>query len=275
MDIYVRVDRSLDMITPQDLFRYLGRETWPLVFDVRAANDVKANSRFLPGARQWLSGARSFPASQNRKLTVVYCATGCARSLEAAAALRKKGHRAEILEGGIEGWLKAGGPSVGGLLNSPSRWVTRARPKIDRIACPWLIRRFLDPAAEVFYADPAKIHAEARKLKAVPFDIPGDAEYSHEGERCSFDYFIRHFEIRDPALDELAVIVRGADTARLDLAYPCAGLLGISLGLSALYPNDAVMLKKGMLVYDALYAWIRHARDERHNWPKGKAEKAA
>ena len=145
------------------------------------------------------------------------------------------------------------------------KWVTRERPKIDRIACPWLVARFIDPDAEFLYVPAADVLKVAQETGAIPYDIPG-VEYGHAGELCSFDAFIRIHQLVDPALDELALIVRGADTARLDLAPQCAGLLAHSLGLSALFPDDHEMLRHGMAMYDAYFAWIKQARGETHSW---------
>jgi hypothetical protein len=146
------------------------------------------------------------------------------------------------------------------------KWVTRERPKIDRIACPWLIARFIDREPEFLYVPPADVLATARDRGAIPYDVP-DVELSHVGALCSFDAFLRKYRLQeDPALGELAVIVRGADTAKPELAAQAAGLLAISLGLSHLYRDDLEMLKHGMVVYDALYAWCRHARGETHAW---------
>jgi len=152
------------------------------------------------------------------------------------------------------------------LLPKPSKWVTRERPKIDRIACPWFIRRFVDPDAEFLYVPTERVFAVAGETGAIPYDIPGAEPFSHRGEKCSFDAFIATFAIDDPALAALATIVRGADTARPDLAPQCAGLLAISLGLSANFPDDHGMLEMGMPVYDALYAWCRSLQSETHNW---------
>jgi hypothetical protein len=156
-------------------------------------------------------------------------------------------------------------PELGVTGEAPSRWVTRERPKIDRIACPWLVRRFIDPAAEFFYVPTDQVFAQAARLHAVAYDIPG-APVSHEGERCSFDALLAAFELRDPALDALAAIVRGADTDRLDLAPQAAGLLAFSLGLSRLHGEDHAMLAAALPLYDALYAWCREAGGERHGW---------
>jgi hypothetical protein len=143
------------------------------------------------------------------------------------------------------------------------KWVTRARPKIDRIACPWLVARFIDREAEFLYVPADRVLAVAAETGAIPYDIPG-VEHGHVGELCSFDAFLRIHGLTDPLLHRLAVIVRGADTGRPDLAPECAGLLAQSLGLSALYADDHEMLKRGMAMYDAYYAWLRHAHRETH-----------
>ena len=144
--------------------------------------------------------------------------------------------------------------------------MTREHPKIDRIACPWLISRFIDPQAQFIFVPTSEVTAFARKTGAIPYDIEG-VEFAHEGERCSFDTLLRLFGIDDPALDRLATIVRGADTSRHDLAPQCGGLFAISLGLSANFPNDHEMLAHGMVMYDALYTWCRSLQAETHNWP--------
>lgn len=145
------------------------------------------------------------------------------------------------------------------------KWVTRERPKIDRIACPWLIARFIDAEAEFLYVPADQVLRVANETGAIPYDIPG-VEYGHVGELCSFDAFLRLHGLTDPALQQLAVIVRGADTGRLDLAPQCAGLLAQSLGLSAMYADDHAMLQQGMVMYDAYYAWLQHAPGESHSW---------
>ena len=146
------------------------------------------------------------------------------------------------------------------------KWITRERPKIDRIACPWLIARFVDKDPEFLYVPTAEVLATAERTGAVPYDIPG-AEMSHVGELCSFDAFLSKYKLTDPALQQLAAIVRGADTSRLDLTPQSAGLYAISLGLSQAHPDDHEMLKHGMVVYDALYAWCVSCQGEAHNWP--------
>jgi hypothetical protein len=148
------------------------------------------------------------------------------------------------------------------------KWVTRERPKIDRIACPWLIARFIDDDPEFLYVPTDKVLAVAEETDAIPYDVPG-VELSHVGDRCSFDAFLAKYGLDDPALHHLAVIVRGADTSRLDLTPQSAGLVAISLGLSANVPDDHDMLRHGMVLYDALYAWCRDRQGETHNWPPG------
>lgn len=146
------------------------------------------------------------------------------------------------------------------------KWVTRERPKIDRIACPWLIQRFIDPQPEFLYVPAAEVLRVAAEQNAAPYDIP-DVELSHDGELCSFDAFLKKYELDDPALRQLAAIVRGADTSRLDLAPQSAGLYAISLGLSHNFADDHAMLAHGLVIYDALYAWCKDCQAETHNWP--------
>ena len=145
------------------------------------------------------------------------------------------------------------------------RWITRERPKIDRIACPWLIRNFVDREAEFIYVPKDEVFEKAKALNAIPYDIP-EAEYTHEGERCTFDYIIKKHGLTEPALLQLADIVRGADTARFDLAPQAAGLWAISAGLSYNFKDDHEQLEAGMVIYDALYSWVKYAREEKHTW---------
>ena len=145
-------------------------------------------------------------------------------------------------------------------------WVTRERPKIDRIACPWLILRFIDAQAQFHYVPADQVVALAKQTGAIPYDIPG-VELTHVGELCSFDAFLKRYQLDDPALSQLAVIIRGADTSRLDLAPQSAGLYAISLGLSATVTNDLEMLRHGLVIYDALYAWCKTLQGETHAWP--------
>jgi hypothetical protein len=146
------------------------------------------------------------------------------------------------------------------------KWITRERPKIDRIACPWLIARFIDNSPEFLFVPTMDVLTCATQTGAIPYDIP-NVELSHVGDLCSFDAFLKKYQLTDPALQQLAVIVRGADTAKLDLAPQAAGLLAISLGLSHQFQDDHEMLKQGMVMYDALYQWCKACQQETHGWP--------
>ncbi|MBL7716619.1 MAG: chromate resistance protein [Bdellovibrionales bacterium] len=149
------------------------------------------------------------------------------------------------------------------------KWITRERPKIDRIACPWLISRFIDRDAEFLYVPKERVLSVASETDATPYDVP-DVELTHEGELCSFDAFLKKYKLNDPALHKLAVIVRGADTARLDLAPQAAGLLAVTLGLSKNLQDDHEMLKHGIVIYDALYTWCESLEHETHDWKPQK-----
>jgi AraC-like DNA-binding protein len=143
------------------------------------------------------------------------------------------------------------------------KWITREKPKIDRIACPWLIKRFIDPGAEIIYVPFDQVKSQAKKLNATPFDIP-DVEYTHYKDQCSFDYFLRKHELNDPALKTMSNIVRGADTDRHDLAAQASGLWAISAGLAHNSSNDLELLEKGLVIYDALYSWAKYHQKEKH-----------
>jgi hypothetical protein len=208
---------------------------------------------------------------------VVVCAKGHARSEGVAAWLRQAGRHAEVLDGGHAAWRDAGLPLVPRARIPPrgpdgaTLWVTRSRPKIDRIACPWLIRRFVDPMARFLYVSPAEVLGVAERFGATPFDIEADGVFwTHRGELCSFDVMVEEFGLTTPPLLRLATIVRGADTARPDLAPEAPGLLAASLGLSRIYADDHEQLEAGMLLYDAFYRWCRDATEETHNWPTNK-----
>jgi rhodanese-related sulfurtransferase len=241
----------------------------PLVIDVRKGPTFLGAQDLMRGAlrRDPLRVAdwgKTLPRDAD---VVVYCVHGHEVSQGAATALRAVPHAlgARYLEGGLEAWRAAGGELSGKPKGGSTRWVTRERPKIDRIACPWLVKRFIDPEAEFLYVPASDVKRVAAEREAVPYDIP-DVEFSHDGERCSFDAFIKHFRLTDPALDELALIVRGADTNRMDLAPQAPGLAAISVGLSLNYENDLDMLERGMIVYDALYSWCRKGKAEVHTW---------
>ncbi len=258
-------------ISISSLRSLLGTPRAPLVVDVRKPPAFDADPLVIASAlrrshdtvAEW---AAALPAGRE---VVAYCVHGHEVSQGAARALAARGVSARYLQGGIEDWKAAGAPTVRKLPAighgsiAATRWVTRERPKIDRVACPWLVRRFVDPLAAFDYVPPERVLDAARERKAVPYDVPG-VQFSHRGERCSFDAMLEDFALHEPALDALAVIVRGADTARLDLAPQAAGLLAVSLGLSRVYADDAAMLEAAMPVYDALYAWCREAQGEAH-----------
>ena len=225
----------------------------PLVIDVRRNERFHESSYLVKGAlrRDPATVADWSKALPRAASVVVYCVHGHEVSQNTAKALGAK-----YLEGGIEAWREMGGELFNKPQDSSSRWVTRERPKIDRIACPWLVRRFVDPGAEFLYVPASDVQKIALEKTATPYDV-ANVEFTHIGERCSFDAFLDKFHLQDPALDQLATIVRGADTGRLDLAPQSPGLLAISQGLSRVYENDLEILEHGMVMYDALYAWCR------------------
>lgn len=242
----------------------VGTPRAPLVVDVRKPPAFDADPVMVAAAlrRRHDAVAEWAGALPPGREIVVYCVHGHEVSQDAARALAERGIPARYLEGGIEAWKAAQAPTVRKLREAghgtpaATRWVTRERPKIDRIACPWLVRRFVDPLARFDYVAPEQVREAARATGAIPYDVPG-VQFTHRGERCSFDAILEDFGLRDPALDALAFIVRGADTGRLDLAPQAAGLLAVSLGLARNSPDDAAMLAAAMPVYDALYAWSR------------------
>lgn len=263
------MDARLPSISVSNLAGRFSTGRFPYLIDVRREERYAEADDVIRGARRrrpdqveiW---SQVLPRDAE---IVVYCVHGHEVSQTAAAALLKHGFDAAYLEGGIEAWRVSGGALQAKPPATPSRWITRERPKIDRIACPWLVRRFVDPDAVFLYVPSDQVFTRGRELAAEAYDIPG-AAYSHDDELCSFDAFIaKHGLGDDPALARLALIVRAADTARLQLAAQAPGLLAISLGLSAMFQDDDRMLAEGTLVYDALYAWCASARAETHDWP--------
>ena len=262
-----------DTITVSQLSRLVGTPEAPVVIDVRIDTDYASDPRTLPASiRRDHRTVSSWVDQYAGRFVVVVCQRGEKLSQGVAAWLRHAGARAENLEGGFEAWVKGDG-----LLVRPDHlperdeqgrtlWVTRTRPKIDRIACPWLIRRFIDPSAVFLFVNPSEVLAAADRFHATPFDIE-DTFWSHRGELCTFDVMIEQFGLNSDALNRLATIVRGADTARLDIAPQAAGLLAASLGLSRIYRDDLEQLAAAMGLYDAFYRWARDAIDEAHNWP--------
>jgi rhodanese-related sulfurtransferase len=245
-------------ISSKELYGRLGTASAPVLVDVRRQDAFNADDRLIVGA------CHASPESVDRwrqelpreRPVVAYCVHGHEVSQGAAATLRKAGIQATYLEGGIAGWKEQRLPTRRKRGTTENKWVTREHPKIDRIACPWLISRFVNPKAEFIYVPPNEVTKVANEVGGTPYDIK-DAEFGHVDDRCSFDAIIRIYDIHDGPLDRLATIVRGADTSRPDLTPQCEGLLAISYGLSNNFPDDHDMLKHGMVMYDALYSWCR------------------
>ncbi|MFN3575105.1 MAG: chromate resistance protein ChrB domain-containing protein [Phenylobacterium sp.] len=267
---------ALNTITSDKLGRLIGTPSCPALIDLRPGRpDLLPGSLRRPAetVEDW-SGAVSAPA-------VVICGNGAEASPGVAAYLRSRGVEAEVLEGGIKAWTAQGQPLVRESALPPrdrlgrTVWVTRARPKVDRIACPWLIRRFVDPEALILYVAPGEVARVAEQLQAAPFDVDG-VFWSHRGALCSFDVMVEEFGLaRLPGLGRLAEVVRGADTGHPEIAPQAAGLLAASLGLSRMFSSDEEQLAAGMLLYDAFFRWARDAWEETHTWeshlPKGRA----
>ncbi|BAB51862.1 mlr5406 [Mesorhizobium japonicum MAFF 303099] len=264
---------STTAITVSQLSRLVGLPGVPVIIDVRIDEDFDADPRLLPASiRRDFKTVSTWAPDFAGKPVVVVCQKGLKLSQGVAAWLRHEGIPAESLEGGFEAWREADGLLVSTDKLPPrdekgrTVWVTRSRPKVDRIACPWLIRRFVDPRAVFLFVEAAEVPAVADRFQAVPFDID-NVFWSHRGERCTFDTMIEEFGLESTALDRLAAIVRAADTARLDLVPQAAGFLAASLGLSRMFRDDLEQLEAGMLLYDAFFRWCRDATEETHNWP--------
>ncbi len=262
---------AINNISADKLLRLIGTPACPTLIDVRPSGDL------VPGAiRRPPEAVESWAAALGAAHAIIICRDGAETSAGVAAWLRQAGVGAELLEGGAEGWAAAGLPMVRETVLPPrdeagrTRWVTRARPKVDRIACPWLIRRFVDPAAIILFVAPTDVAGVGARLDAAPFDVDG-AYWSHRGDLCTFDTMLDELGLAGfEALTRLAPIVRGADTARPELAPQAAGLLAVSLGLSRLHADDEAQLEAGMLLYDAFYRWCRDAVEETHDWVSHK-----
>lgn len=260
-------------LTPDALAECLGRPDWPQVIDVRAES-VRALQPDLPATR-WTddpSGAAVVRLIDPSRPVVVACKAGHNRSQRTAAELRAIGVAARVLEGGTLAYAAAGHPvlprGAADRFGGPGGiWVTRRRPKIDRVACPWLIRRFVDPSASFLFVDPDQVLAVAADVGGTAFDTPG-APIEHDGARCSFDTLLDATGLAGfSPLTALATIIRAADTGDLSASPQAAGYLAVSLGLSALAcDDDALMLRHGFVILDGLYAWVTQARDETHSW---------
>ena len=264
---------SYNEISVTTLARLVGTPDCPILLDVRTDEDFDADPHLIPGAfRHPFLDVVDLAERLKGAQVIVYCQKGLKISQGAAAMLRISGVHADVLEGGQFAWRDAGLPMVMAKKLPPlsgtghTVWVTRHRPKIDRIACPWLIRRFVDPKAQFLFVSASQVNNVADRFNATPFDIE-DVFWSHRGEKCTFDTMVDEFGIEHEALSRLATIVRGADTNRHDLAPEVAGLLAASLGLSRMYCDDLQQLEAGMLLYDALYRWARDAMGEGHDWP--------
>ncbi len=263
-------------ISCEKLHRLIGTPHCPRIVDVRTEDDYAAAPRLIPASlRRPYADVEIWAPGLDSDAAIIVCQRGLKLSHGVAAWLRHLGRDATTLEGGFEAWEKAGFPQIPAE-RIPSRdakgrtaWVTRARPKVDRIACPWLIRRFVDPLAVFLFVAPSEVKMVGERFAAAPFDIE-DTFWSHRGERCTFDTMLEEFGLLTEPLTRLATIIRGADTARPDLAPEAPGLLAASLGLSRMYSDDLAQLDAGMLLYDALYRWCRDATDETHNWPTNK-----
>ena len=264
-------------ITVAQLARLIGTPAAPVIIDTCSDDDFALDPRIIPTAMRhpFRDVAALAPMLQGKRV-VVYCQKGKKISQGAAAILRDAGIETETLAGGVVAWAAAGAQLVPiapmPKPNAEGRtvWVTRQRPKIDRIACPWLIRRFVDPRAQFLFVAPSDVLDVAEKFDATPFDIEG-VPWSHKGDHCTFDTMLDAFTLRTSPLDHLATIVRGADTNRHDLAPEAAGLLAASLGLSRMYRDDLAQLDAAMGIYDAFYRWARDATDEGHDWPASSA----
>ena len=269
---------SYTTISPDKLARLIGTANTPVLIDVRTDEDFAADPRLIPGAvRRSHKDAAEWGEEFSGRPAIIACLRGQKLAQGTAAWLRHLDVSAEVLEGGFEGWKDAKLPLTP-IAKLPARdakgrtvWVTRARPKIDRIACPWLIRRFIDPNAVVLFVAPSEVIAVGERFNAAPFDVE-NVFWSHRGELCTFDIMIEEFGLATPPLLRLATMVRAADTGKLELSPEAPGLLAASLGLSRMFDDDLEQLEAGILLYDAFYRWCRDASGETHNWPTNKAK---
>lgn len=257
-------------ITPAQLMRLIGRPECPDIVDVCVDEDFEADPYLIPGA--WRHDHRDLPGLLTRvrgRRVIVSCQKGRKLSQAVAAWLSAEGVDAQFLQGGMYGWRACDGTvrvpvsAIPVAQNGATLWVTRQRPKVDRIACPWLIRRFVDRHARFLFVAPSEVEAVADKFGATAFDMR-DGDWSHQGDRCSFDTMLERFELTIPALARLADVVRGADTNRHDLHPASAGLLAMSVGLSRRYRDDQAQLNAGLDLYDTLYRWARDGHEEGH-----------
>ncbi len=260
---------AFNEISPAQLIRLIGTPACPVLIDVCIDDDFAEDPYLIPGARRYpYNDINALTETLDGRGAVIICQKGKKLSHGVAAQLRAAGLNAQVLQGGNHAWRAASLPRVPATTIPGPLWVTRHRPKIDRIACPWLIRRFVDSDARFLFVPPADVIAVAERFDATPFDVE-DTFWSHRGDQCTFDTMIAEFELSYPALDTLATVIRAADTNRHDLAPQAAGLLALSVGLSRMYRDDIAQLDAGMGIYDALYRWARDGQDENHDWPAG------
>ncbi|MEM7259798.1 MAG: sulfurtransferase/chromate resistance protein [Pseudomonadota bacterium] len=257
-------------ITVAQLQRLIGTPAAPVVVDVCLDEDFAAYPYLIPTAMRWPhNDLHSIVSQLQGRHVVVICQKGLKLSEGAAAILRAEGITAEHLKGGMMAWQAAGAMQVcaGALpesINGHTLWVTRSRPKIDRIACPWLIRRFIDPCAKFLFVSGSQVKSVAQRFNATPFDVD-NVLLGHQNDACTFDALLAHFGLNNEALSRLAQVVRAADTSRHELDEVAAGLHAVSVGLSRMYRDDLQQLDAGMPIYDALYRWARDAVDEAHD----------
>ncbi|MDB5633369.1 MAG: sulfurtransferase [Tardiphaga sp.] len=269
---------SYTSIAIDKLSRLIGTPHTPALIDVRVAEDFAADPRLIPGSvRRDNQQIAEWAGEFRGQSVIVICQRGHKLSEGVAAWLRHLGIPAETLDGGYEGWSAAKLPLVPIAklpavdISGRTVWVTRARPKVDRIACPWLIRRFVDPRAVFLFVAPSEVEAVAERFHAAAFDIE-NVFWSHRGELCTFDVMVEEFGLATPPLLRLATMVRGADTGRPELSPEAPGLLAASLGLSRMHNDDLEQLEAGIALYDAFYRWCRDATGETHNWPTNRAK---
>ncbi|MDP1669580.1 sulfurtransferase/chromate resistance protein [Phaeovulum sp.] len=266
-----------DEMTVAQLDRLIGTPNCPAIVDVSTDADFAADPFLIPGAfRHPHSEPQALVARLGGQPVVASCQQGRKLSQGLVAWLRAEGISAHYLSGGMFAWrdtpgsLRVPAAVIPAPIGGATLWVTRHRPKIDRIACPWLIRRFIDPGARFLFVAPAEVVGVAERFGATPFDVEG-VHFSHRGETCTFDTMLAEFALSSPALARLALVIRGADTDRHDLHPAAAGLLAISVGLSRQYRDDTAQLQAGIALYDALYRWARDGFDEGHDWPAGRS----
>lgn len=260
-----------EITTPQ-LMRLIGTPNCPVIVDMCLEPDFAADPRLIPGAiRHSHTDLPGLIARLDGRAAVITCQKGRKLSQGVVSALQAQGVTGEYLSGGVMEWARQGAPMVPVAAvpfdaDGQTCWITRARPKIDRIACPWLIRRFVDPAARFLFVAEAEVETGAALFNATPFDIAG-VDFTHEGTHCTFDAMLDRFCLHTEALDRMALAIRAADTNRHDLHPIAAGLLAVSVGLSRQFRNDQAQLEAGLALYDALYRWARDGQGEGHDWP--------